>query len=375
MLGMDLSFSRGGRRREGSGCYDRRVRPSSSAPSDYRLPIAVVCALSLALTGCLGGTYHVSQDELTRLANTPVEQRSEGVRVVQRFVTADDPEPAPRVGARTGVVVVAPGGPGGGRGGPGGGRGGGGGGNGGGALDSGEAAAVAIVLASLAAVGLAVSEGARYDGWVRLHPMHPVHLIGPNGQQTWLPLAQLTPEWAAWAQEGVLVEDEGPWTQLMRAPLDRVGLSYGIDLGAGMLDAGGVGDNPWGFLGRIQLGGFPIQHLGLYLSIGLGWGTADGGHAVFNGRYGGEVHAYLLQIARLHLGLYAQGGRFRTKRDFGGAFPTQSDSGPYAGGGGLMEIDLTTRLGLTFRAGFSMLMPDRRDSVAVPEMSIGLSIY
>src|SRR5690606_27728348 len=117
---------------------------------------------------------------------------------------------------------------------------------------------------------LVFTEGTRYDGWVGLHPMHPVHLYGPGGEYTWMPLAHLTPEVAAWADAAVVRQEEGPWRQLGRAPLNRRGLTYSLLLGGGEVSL--IGDDPQpGFAGHIQFGFFPTQEVGVQLDLGFGW--------------------------------------------------------------------------------------------------------
>ena len=122
----------------------------------------------------------------------PPEQRASRVRVIQNFASDDAPPAAQRVDGNTRVVLVAdvhvggghhhhgrpqprpvpPRGAGGGSGGVS---------KGGKAAGKADEAWVWIVIAAGVAIGLAATEGARYDGWVSLHPMHPVHLYGPGG--------------------------------------------------------------------------------------------------------------------------------------------------------------------------------------------------
>ena len=97
--------------------------------------------------------------------------------------------------------------------------------------------ALLVGAAAVAAVALAVTEGARYDGWVRLHPMHPVHLYGPGGYRV-MPLAWVDPETAAWSTRAVVRPNEGPWQPLGRAPLDRHGFTYSVLGGAGQVVSG-----------------------------------------------------------------------------------------------------------------------------------------
>ena len=95
----------------------------------------------------------------------------------------------------------------------------------GGKAGDGKGAAVAIVVAAaVALVAVAAVEGSRFDGYANLHPMHPVYLVGKDGQRVVMPLAWIDPQTASWAKEGYVRRSEGPWQELERAPLDRARL-------------------------------------------------------------------------------------------------------------------------------------------------------
>src|SRR5215831_2357650 len=154
--------------------------------------VAVGAALSLAASGCVSQTYRISQDELARLAATPPEQRGQSVRVVQDLTTADDPPEAQPVTTTTQIVIVPrvdivvggpprPIGPGPRPEGPAAGGGGGRSPTFGKGDDAKAQAILYLALAASAAIVLAATEGSRYDGYVELHPMMPVHLWGPGG--------------------------------------------------------------------------------------------------------------------------------------------------------------------------------------------------
>ena len=339
--------------------------------------ISVLASVPLILSGCLSSSYDVPPDALARLAVTDPATRSKRVRVVQRFVTSEDPPSAPSVAVHTHVLIVGSPSRGarsrrGGGGGSGGSGGGGGGGNVGSADADAESAAVLIFIAGAAALGLAATEGARYDGWAELHPMHPLHLRLPGQGWTWVPLSELTPELAFAADEAIVDRDEGPWTALGRAPLNRVGLTYALELGGAGLDSV-VADRPWGFMGRIQLGGYPIQEIGILGSVGLGWGENTAGETIFNSRYAFELHVYPLTLGLLSLGTYGQLGYAFSREDTDLGI-TQSRWNLLYGGGALAQLELTTRLALTLRGGVTAL--DAPGGVlALPEASLGLAIY
>ena len=154
---------------------------------------------------------------------------------------------------------------------------------------------------------LAFTEGVRYDGWVKVHPMQPVHLWGPYGEYTWMPLAHVTPDVAAWADHGSMRSDEGPWQPLGRAPLNRQGFTYSLLLGAGQVPV--LGDDPdTGFLGRFQLGFFPTQMIGIQADIAYSWTEDSQGATIFDGRYSLELDALPFSAGKIHAGGYGQIG-------------------------------------------------------------------
>jgi len=340
------------------------------------LPSFAVLAISLLVTGCLGNTYTVRPDELRHIAQLAPNERGGAVRATQRFVTSGNPpEGAPQimiVGATPLPAPLHPLGPvGGGRGHYGG--------SGGGhqtssaSMDA-DSAAVVVVLAVLASVGLAVSEGARYDGWLGTSPNTPLYLRMPEGWRQ-LPLGYLDEATAERARYGVLV-DQGRFQRLGRAPLDRVGMNYSVDLGAGRLDGlgEGVGNDAWGSSNRISFGGFFLPWLGVLGTVGLAWAN-DGADTIFVGRYGGELQAFPLGIGRVHFGAYGGVGYQRVKRDVD-LDRTYVRSTPYYTFGGMFQLELTTRLALTLRGGESVTSsPTGSGTKMSPELSLGLAIY
>ncbi len=330
-----------------------------------RHAIVVTAAVSV-FTGCLSQSHTIPRRDLQALAQTDPNQRSQRVRVIQNFVTQEEPPEAPAVRGSTVVVVhsaVPVPGP---RTGPV--RVGSGGGSKASKLAEQEAdhAAVYVALAVVAALGLAVTEGARYDGWVQVHPMHPVHLYGWDGGYTWVPMAQLTPELAAWTRKAVIRQAEGPWQPMGRAPLNRRGLAYSVFLGTTEVPLAD-GDETRGFMSHIQFGGFFTQEVGLMLDIGMGWGDNAEGDVVFDLRNALELQVMPVALGKLHAGLFGQIGA-GTRLD-------DSDEGDdsfdvFFGGGGLLQLDITTRLALTARAGVTQIYGE-----TISDLTAGLSIY
>lgn len=340
--------------------------------------LLLLITLSILLTGCSQSTYRIRSNELQRLASTPVEQRSQSVRVTQDLFSRNPPPPMPapppalvrspqdaveiiattsriaRASKRQSHVARRP--------------------PSRSSSDSsdssssaGTAAIIAVAIVAAVAAGvtvaLALTEGTRYDGWVQLEPTHPIHLLRGR-EHLVVPLSSLEPHFAAWAQEGFMNSDEGSVYRLQRAPLDRQGFVYHFELGAGDL-YNSQDDSRWGFLTNIAIGGFPIHQLGILAKVSLGVGSQ--GDWMFNGRYGLEVQGYFVSVQRFHFGVYAEVGYGN------GSTGTESDGGVIYGGGGLIEVDITTRLALSLRGGVTVLSRD--EQIVLPVAMIGLATY
>jgi hypothetical protein len=340
------------------------------------LPIAIALACLVPLTGCPSTNHRISHSELLELSHRPPGARGERVRVVQSLGDADEPpQPAPPVRAGVAVYVAAPIWVGGSpryhrhgtssvyrradgsvvrrssRGDV--------------ARAKKDEAKAWLIIAAVAAGALALTEGIRYDGWVRLHPMHPVHLWGPYGEYTWMPLAHVTPDVAQWAHHGSVRDVEGPWQPLGRAPLNRRGFTYSLLLGAGQVPL--LGDDPTaGFLGRFQLGFYPTRQLGIQADIAYNWTEDERGATIFDGRYSLEADFLPFSAGKIHAGGYGQIG-FASLSDDGVSF---DELDTLFGGGGLLQLELTTRLALTARAGVVAVHDE-----ALFEFTGGVSIY
>jgi hypothetical protein len=108
-------------------------------------------------------------------------------------------------------------------------------------------------------------------------------------------------------------------------------------------------------------------------SVSMGWDSVPGGATVTLIESAFEVQALPLRLWKLHFGAF--GGI--------GSSVVEADGGPYAAllndatvlqYGGLVQLDLTTRLALTFRYGAS----SRRDQIDAPMGlmgTLGLSVY
>ncbi len=314
-------------------------------------------------TGCLSNTYSIPKRDLQALAQVTPERRGDRVRVVQRFSTSDRPPEAAPVQASTSIVVVGSGGPRRAR--P---RA-----SGHGLGKSGDGLAKAakddakfwLVLAALSAVGIAATEGARYDGWARLHPMQPVHLYGPGGYVV-MPLAHIDPATAAWANRAIIADSEGPFVALGRAPLNRIGFNYSFLLGA-TEQPSADGSEKLGFMSHIQFGFFPAQETGIVFDIGLGFRNNQTNNTIIDGRYALELQLLPLRLGSLHAGVFAQAGLGVRLED---GVTNGNRQGLLLGGGAMAQLELTTRLALTARA-----QATRFYGTAVSDISFGVSVY
>ena len=343
--------------------------------------VALGMAALLVGTGCAANSYQIPNSELQRLSQLPPEQRSQRVLVSQE-ITASDVGQAQPVSEQTEVVWVPEiriGGTysGGGY------RGGSGVSTGthtGGGLpklsgggSDGKAAAVAvIILAAVALVAVAGVEGSRFDGWVRLHPMHPVHLIGKDGSQAVMPLAWIDPQAAAFTEKAIVRPNEGPWYELDRKPLTRGG-TYGVYGGYGS-SRSVYGDVNAGPSFVIQGGYFPVQQIGILATIEFMWRDNRYNGTLFESRYLAEVQALPLVVGPLHAGVYGGYGlAYRWEDTPIGTVTNQgngNDGSTAMTGGGMLQIDLHTRIALTARMGVVQSHGDHQTDAVV-----GISVY
>ena len=335
--------------------------------------LAVVLASSLVASGCGVNSYRIPPAELARLTQVAPEARGERVRVIQEIVASDVPA-APPVTNETQIVFA----PqidvsvgvrprvhhGGGLGGV----------KIGGAGNDGKAAAIAFLfIAATALLTAAVVEGTRFDGFARLHPMHPVHLLGRDGGYTVVPLAWLDPGAVNWAEAAVVHPGEGPWQELERAPLSRQGLSYGMYGGLGSLRSAG-GDLATGPAWTVQLGYFPTQQLGVFASVFFGWRNNRFDATLFETRYTGELQYLPVQLGILHAGLYGGAGVAYRFEDAvvapGGRLVPGNEATAALVGGAMLQLDINTRIALTARLGLAQAHDEQmRDAI------FGLSVY
>lgn len=348
--------------------------------------IAAVVAASVLVTGCATNTHKIPTAELQRLALQQPEARGERVRVTQELGEADVGPPQP-VTAETAyfafphIHITGPdrrryyraqnsswsGGSGRVKGGMNLNLGGGGGGGG----DKGAAIAI-LVVAAVALFAVVAVEGSRFDGFARLHPMHPVYLVGRDGSRAVMPLAWIDPQTAAWTKTAYVRRNEGPWQQLERAPLDREGWNFSM-YGGSSIYSGIDGSRGAGFASTIQLGYFPMHQFGIVGSLFMGWRENEVKTTNFHARYTAELQFFPISTGILQVGGYAGfGGAYRSDEQFERDWVVyHEDEGSRAyTGGGILQLDVNTRIALTARFGLTNSFGERTlDSL------FGLSVY
>jgi hypothetical protein len=355
--------------------------------------LALVLAGSVLGTGCATNSYEIRGSELQRLASMPPESRGQHVRLAEE-VSETRTEPVQRVMPESQIIFFPEPnvwGPErrrwyGGGGGSWGGNvntgnaslrtSGSSGGNNhvGGALDGlgkggdGQAAAIIIVAAAVVIlVAAAAVEGSRFDGFANMHPMQPVHVFGKDGGYTVMPLAWIDPQTAAWADHAIVKAAEGPMQELNRAPLDRRGFTYAVLGGIGTYKSvDGTVDN--GTSTSIQLGYFPDQKIGVVGTLFFGWRPNAVNETLFESRYTLELQAYPVVAGPFHFGVYGGGGAANRWEDYPGM---QGNEGTLAlTGGGLVQLDINTRLALTARLGVTQAHGE-----IMNDALFGLSVY
>ena len=232
-------------------------------------------------------------------------------------------------------------------------------------------AIIIVAVAVLAAAGLAVTEGLRYDGAVRMFAGQPVHLTDASGAKRDVALADLVPADAAQSVSAEVMDDEG-WGMdfLDRRPLDRKGFAFKVDVGSlqslcACYSAAGFGSN-------IQFGYFPHHRVGLLANLSLGVGSDRLDHTFQRHSIVGEVQWFPLDLWHFHLGAFGHAG-VQYAKDLAPGWRT----GPALGGGLILEISLTTRLALMARGDWTTARtaPDGTSWADSAQVTGGLAIY
>ncbi|PTL77974.1 hypothetical protein DAT35_40810 [Vitiosangium sp. GDMCC 1.1324] len=354
-------------------------------------------------SGCLGHFYEIPRTELERLAQTPPQERGQSVYAVQQFTTAWEPEAAPPwipteepppgyslhlhgywvpsfygdfgepyyapppynppelvhdatpvSGSSSGGSVSTGGG--------------GSVGNIGDIKDVGVLLAVAVVVGVAVGVGLAATEGARYEGQVAVHPHHPLHLLDTHGAQRIVALDELTLADLSNIDSATLSGEEGAGMWLRgAAPLNRKGFSYQFGAGYDSLALPGMNQRSLGY--HFAFGYYPAKKFGLLAHTRMQFDDS-----FYNVRLGLEAQWSPIVLWRLHLGPFVGGGQSWSAS--AGWLPDTHEQRPYVSFGALAELEISTRLGLTFRWTQDWLptaTPDTRNFIS--SWSVGLAVY
>jgi hypothetical protein len=230
-------------------------------------------------------------------------------------------------------------------------------------------ALIVLAVATVSVVALSFTEGARYDGVAQIAPGQPIHLENQLGQERVVPLAGLSRADLAGASAALVMDDEGYGLRMLgRGPLDRRGGAFKLDLGP--LGASVGGESVTGLAANLEVGGFPLQRLGILGLVSGGGGTDSSGRTFFHYGLGLEVQGFPLQLGRLHAGPFVHGGvQVLAEPDR----PTVS--GPAVGGGLMLELDLTTRLALYLRGDLTAAHLDRDPWRSTGAVTLGLAVY
>ena len=372
----------------------------------------IALVVSLLSTGCLSNTYRIPNRELARLQATPPAERGKRLRVVQRFGSETEPPrgqawaaqlngpgPYPTMaygnptdlhhglyfyvhagpptwhpwapvrsqgsygagpsvatgvgqtaakGAVAGTPKIARN------------------------ADTKALIVAVVATAAVVGVGLAVTEGARYDGWLAVHPDHPVHLMAPDGGHSVVHLSQLDARTLAPGTEAIIRRDEGAGSwEAGRAPLHRKGLFYGVNFGR--VDVPVEGHPTVETAGTVlEFGWFPLQQLGLLASISLGWDEAVDGSIITLVQPTLEAQLIPLRLWRLHLGGFVGLGNAVVEAD-GGPYAEVLNDATVLQFGGILQVDLNTRLALTLRSGAISRMGDASPMTFMG--TVGLTVY
>ena len=248
----------------------------------------------------------------------------------------------------------------------------------GGSLPSGEggskeeAVAVVVVIIAIAVLlvaGLAVTEGVRYDGAVKMFSGQPVHLKDASGGERVVALADLVPADAAQSVNAQVMDDEGWGVQrLDRRPLDRKGFAFKVDMGS--LRSLCACYTAAGFASNIQFGYFPHHSVGVLANLSLGIGSDSLGNTFQRHSISAEVQWFPLTLWRFHLGAFGHAGQQFAK-------DTNSREGAALGGGLILELSLTTRLALMARGDWTTAhtAPDGTSWANTSMITGGLAVY
>jgi hypothetical protein len=367
-------------------CAASRVSIASRQSMRCR-ELVLGAAWALASSACLSQSYEVSAAELERVVQLPAEERGARLRVTQQTGFDSDVADAAELSpadddltfflwhdgedhhqhwhghSRREAAAEAD-------------------------DDAAEKAlAVAVIVvaaAATAAVTVGATEGARFDGWVHAPGRQPLMLVDNLGGRQLTRLDRLTPSDLSGLQRAVLLDPRDDLQRLDRHPLDRVGFVYQLELGAesAPFDASSLAASARGALGYM-----PTQRFGFLLGGAFSSARDEsptGGDAAstltLDYRMFLQLEGWPLSAGRWHAGPYAELGYGWALAD--DALGSHAVEGATLGLGVALQLDWTTRLALTLRAGTAWLPRVGSEFTREPEgyrlatgLTLGVSIY
>jgi len=253
-----------------------------------------------------------------------------------------------------------------------------GGGSGGGGGNGGDAMVVlAVVMAAVAvvmAIGLVSSEGVRFDGLAQMSPWQPVHLKQRDGNELVIALGDLSPVALEGVVEAKVMDDEGYGIRkLDHLRLDRR-MAPTFKLDGGSMTFGRNGDFRSGVVSNMQFGLFVRPWLGLLLTAAVGGAGDEYGATITRHTFGFETQSLPVALGPLQLGGYFDVGAAAIASTATGSGPVEW--GTAIGGGVLTELQVTSRMALTLRAGANeAFFADTGTSSPAATVTAGIALY
>jgi hypothetical protein len=236
---------------------------------------------------------------------------------------------------------------------------------------------IAVVLAAIAvvmAIGLVSSEGVRFDGLAQMSPWQPVHLKQRAGDDLVIALGDLSPVALSETVEAKVMDDEGYGIRrLDHLPISRVWMPT-FKLDGGSMTFGRTGSFHSGIIANMQFGVFVRPWLGLLLTAGVGGAGDEYGATLTRHMFGFEAQSLPLALGPLRVGGFGNVGAAAIASTANGSGGVEW--GREIGGGLLMELELTARLALTFRAGANeAFFADSGTTSPAATFTGGIAIY
>ena len=236
---------------------------------------------------------------------------------------------------------------------------------------------ISVVLAAIAvvaAIALVSSEGVRFDGVAQMSPWQPVHLKQRDGNELVIALGDLSPVAIDGVVEAKVMDDEGYGIRTLdHLRLDRTWApTFKLD-GGSMTFARAGGGVHSGIVANMQFGVYVRPWLGLMLTAGVGGAGDEYGATLTRHVFGFEVQSLPLALGPLQLGGYGNVG-------YAAIASTASGSGPAAwgkaiGGGILGELQISSRMALTVRAGANEAFFVGSETSPAATITGGIAIY